>query len=108
VVTLNGQDLYLGRWNTSAGRAEYERLTGEWLAAGRRLPNNGEDLTGTQPRFQHCVQTAVSRTPQPPKDIADKPVGHEVGIPTGSAAGEMTIPARKIRPGSETAWQTPG
>src|SRR5690242_14001794 len=36
VVTLNGRDLYLGRYGTAASRAEYERLTGEWLASGRR------------------------------------------------------------------------
>ncbi|MCE5267891.1 MAG: hypothetical protein LLG00_08395 [Planctomycetaceae bacterium] len=47
VVTLNGRDHYLGRWNTAASRAEYNRLTGEWLAAGRCLPasRGGADLT---------------------------------------------------------------
>ena len=35
VVTLNGVDHYLGKWNTKASRAEYDRLIGEWLAAGR-------------------------------------------------------------------------
>jgi len=46
VVTLNGHDIYLGKWNTGASRAEYDRLIGEWLASGRYLPNgeNG-DLT---------------------------------------------------------------
>jgi hypothetical protein len=39
VVTLNGRDRYLGIWNTEASRQEYERLIGEWLANGRRLPN---------------------------------------------------------------------
>ncbi len=38
VVTLGSKDFYLGRWNTKASRAEYDRLTGEWLAAGRCLP----------------------------------------------------------------------
>lgn len=37
MVTLNGKDHYLGRWNTKASRAEYDRLTGEWLAGGRHL-----------------------------------------------------------------------
>jgi len=42
VVTLNGKDQYLGRWNTAASRAEYERLVGEWLASGCTLqPTNG-------------------------------------------------------------------
>jgi hypothetical protein len=39
VVTLNGRDIYLGKWNTRASRAEYDRLMGEWLASGRCLPH---------------------------------------------------------------------
>lgn len=35
VVTLAGRDHYLGPHNTAASKREYERLTGEWLAAGR-------------------------------------------------------------------------
>lgn len=38
VVTLCGKDHYLGRWNTKASRNEYDRLIGEWLAAGRMTP----------------------------------------------------------------------
>ena len=35
VVTLNGRDHYLGPHGTKASRVEYDRLIGEWLAAGR-------------------------------------------------------------------------
>ena len=45
VVTLGRRDIYLGRWNTAASRAEYDRLIGEWLAGGRRLPCPQSDLT---------------------------------------------------------------
>jgi integrase len=46
VVTLNGKDIYLGKWNTSASKAEYNRLIGEWLVGGRSLPRSLEnDLT---------------------------------------------------------------
>ena len=38
VVTLDGRDIYLGRWNTKASRQEYDRLIGEWVANGRQLP----------------------------------------------------------------------
>jgi hypothetical protein len=31
VVTLNGKDIYLGRWNISASKAEYNRLLGSGL-----------------------------------------------------------------------------
>ncbi len=43
-VTLNGRDFYLGPHGTKASRAEYDRLIGEWLTGGRRLPATS-DLT---------------------------------------------------------------
>jgi integrase len=41
VVTLNGVDFYLGPWNSPQSKAEYDRVTAEWLARGRRLPAEG-------------------------------------------------------------------
>jgi integrase len=38
VVTLDGRDFYLGPHGTAASKREYDRLVGEWLASGRRLP----------------------------------------------------------------------
>ena len=44
VVTLNGQDHYLGPWPTGCrkappdARAGYDRLIAEWLSNGRRRP----------------------------------------------------------------------
>ena len=35
LVVLNGREHYLGRYGSPASRAEYNRLTGEWLAAQR-------------------------------------------------------------------------
>ena len=49
VVTLNGRDHYLGPWDTSASRAEYDRLISEWAAHGRRLPRtdpSGPPISG--------------------------------------------------------------
>lgn len=37
VVTINGRDIYLGKWNTATSRAEYDRLVAEFLANGRQL-----------------------------------------------------------------------
>lgn len=49
VVTLDGRDLYLGPWRSRASLIEYDRLIGEWLENGRRLPHAGEsDLTITE------------------------------------------------------------
>ncbi len=36
VVTVGGQDVYLGLYGTPASRAEYDRVVGEWLATGRQ------------------------------------------------------------------------
>jgi hypothetical protein len=38
VVTLNGKDFYLGRFDTQDSKAAYDRLIAEWLSNGRRLP----------------------------------------------------------------------
>lgn len=38
VVTLDGRDIYLGRYGTEKSKREYQRITGEWLANGRKLP----------------------------------------------------------------------
>ena len=45
VVTLSGKDFYLGPLDTRASRVEFDRLIGEWLAAGRTLPKPEAQLT---------------------------------------------------------------
>jgi integrase len=35
VVTLGGKDFYCGKFGTAESRREYDRVVGEWLAAGR-------------------------------------------------------------------------
>jgi integrase len=35
VVTLGGKDFYCGKFGSRASRREYDRVVGEWLAAGR-------------------------------------------------------------------------
>src|SRR5271166_6097771 len=47
VVTLDGRDIYLGRYGSPESRAEFDRLLAEWLSNGRRLPApaSGSDLT---------------------------------------------------------------
>lgn len=45
VVTLNGQDVFLGKYGTPESQTRYSRLIAEWVAAGRRLPHQEEDLT---------------------------------------------------------------
>jgi len=38
VVTIEGQDFYLGPHGTKASYLEYDRIIAEWLANGRKLP----------------------------------------------------------------------
>ena len=45
VVTLSGIDHYLGPWQSKASKREYDRLIGEWLAAGRRMPTHANETT---------------------------------------------------------------
>ena len=46
VTTISGRDHYLGPWKSKASRIEYDRLIGEWLAAGRRTtPVNTANVT---------------------------------------------------------------
>jgi integrase len=45
VVTLNGHDIYLGKWNSRASRSEHDRRIAEWLASGRCLPQPDANLT---------------------------------------------------------------
>ena len=40
-----GKDHYVGPWKSKASRAKYDRLIGEWLAAGRSLPKLEAQLT---------------------------------------------------------------
>ena len=44
VVTINRQDLYLGKFNSPQSRAEYDRVIAEWLGNGRQAPATS-DLT---------------------------------------------------------------
>lgn len=43
IVTLNGQDVYLGPYGSAVSLREYDRVIAEWLANGRRLPHDSDD-----------------------------------------------------------------
>lgn len=45
IVTLDGQDFYLGPHGSRPSRREYERLVGEWLQNGRTLPADPHQIT---------------------------------------------------------------
>ncbi len=43
VVRRSTKDFYLGPHGTKASKLEYDKLIGEWLANGRRLPDEASD-----------------------------------------------------------------
>ncbi len=45
IVSIEGEDFYLGPHGTKASHLEYDRVITEWLAAGRRLPRAGQEIT---------------------------------------------------------------
>jgi hypothetical protein len=90
VVTIAGRDHYLGPWRSKASKVEYDRLIGEWLAAGR--PASGlsaaDDLTVTELlarywRFaqQHCRKDG-------------EPMGSSFGCTARTARRSSGCPAR--------------
>ena len=50
IVTLAGRDHYLGPHGTKSSKIEYDRLIGEWLAAGRptSCPQEAQEITITE------------------------------------------------------------
>ena len=42
IVCIESREFYLGPHGTKASRLEYDRIIGEWLAAGRQLPHDDE------------------------------------------------------------------
>jgi len=53
-VTLSGQDFYLGPHGTKASKIEYDRLIGEWLANGRKVPAKAESTINVVDLCAHC------------------------------------------------------
>jgi hypothetical protein len=55
VVTLNGADVYLGKYNTETSKAFYNRRISEWIAAARQVPAPAADLTIAELMAQYKV-----------------------------------------------------
>jgi hypothetical protein len=83
VVTLNGQDHYLGPWRTRASRDEYDRLIGEWLANGRQRVA-GDDLS-------------VAELVEQFKLYAESYYRDPAGNPTSEVAGFKTVFSLLVR-----------
>jgi integrase len=48
IVTLNGQDHYLGPHGSAASRRQYDQLISEWIANGRTSPSAAQEISVTE------------------------------------------------------------
>ena len=100
VVTLNGTDHYLGRWNSPESKAEYDRLINEWLVRGRRLPERRDDASTDELMtkqlilgyYSHAVATMADEEVEKVK-IALKPVREMYGETPASKFGPVAFQA---------------
>lgn len=61
IVTIEGRDFYLGPHGTKASHAEYDRIVGEWLVNGRRLPKTDDNSQLTMVEFANCYRRFAER-----------------------------------------------
>lgn len=61
VVTLDGRDVYLGKFDSPESRQEYDRVIQEWLAQGRRLPAPAGPGTAGQGGATLTVSELIAR-----------------------------------------------
>jgi integrase len=98
VVTLNGVDHYLGKWNTTQSKAEYNRITGEWLALGRRLPKKESESAGLLMKelihgYHNHVKTSMPEVEVERVALALRPVRTMFGETPASEFGPMRYKA---------------
>ena len=102
VVTIDGRDLYLGRHDTPASRAEYDRLIAEWLAGGRRLPSSaaGGDVTVNELMlaYHRHAQSYYVKDGEPTSEVRNvglalRPVRQLYGHTPAKAFGPLALKA---------------
>ena len=57
VVSLGGKDHYLGKWKSAASKAEYNRVTREWVAGGQIHVTNDLTLVELLASFKRHART---------------------------------------------------
>src|SRR5262245_8846918 len=71
VVTLGGRDFYLGPWKSAASKAEYYRVTREWLAGGGTAPTSELTIVELLAAFlRHAKTYYVGPDGQPTSELA--------------------------------------
>jgi integrase len=103
VVTLNGKDIYLGRFKSKESRAEYDRQIARWLANGRRLPATDwimvVELTD---RFWAHVEQHYRKPDGTPTSEIDnfrcalRPLRHLFGTTSAKDFGPLSLKAVRV------------
>jgi integrase len=102
VVTLNGQDIYLGIHDTPQSKAEYDRVISQWIARGRRLVSPDESSKAPLIEdvilgyYGHCVATKPDVEVEKVK-AALKPVRKLYGNTKASAFNAMSYATIRMK-----------
>jgi integrase len=95
VVTLSGRDFYLGPYGTRLSRDNYDRVVGEWLAAGRTLPAQARGDAVTVIELVNAFRKAAELTPDQLEEYAAtfKLVGRLYGRTPAIEFGPLALKA---------------
>jgi len=101
VVRLSGIDFYLGVYGSPESKAEYDRVTSEWLALGRRAP--GKATESSELLVKELILGYYSHLAATNPEIADKvkqalkAVREMYGETKASAFGPVAFKAIRLR-----------
>ena len=106
VVTLGAKTHYLGPWKSKSSKVEFDRLTGEWLAAGRQPSSAaaGSDLTVVElvARYwkhakQHYVKNGQPTGAIPGIRVALRILKRHYGHTAASRYGPLALKSLRLR-----------
>ena len=116
VVNLAGKDRYLGPYGTKASRLEYDRLIGEWLAAGRptHQADDPSDITVSEVGaafWRHAKQyyqkhgdpTGAADTYRPVLKLLKEIYGKTRAVEFGPLAGKALL-GRMVADGNSRSY----
>lgn len=99
IVTLNGRDIYLGAFNSAESKAEYRRVTAEWLASGKTCQDaNAGDMLTIFELVAHFWRHAQGYYITAALNADGTPQVDGEGKPVHTAAGELDNYRLALRP----------
>jgi len=102
VVTLGGKDFYCGKFGSPESRREYDRVVGEWLAAGRPQVGRGDPRLSMAELLLHYMRYAKGYYLPPSREIegitlALRPLKERYGHTLAADFGPLAL--RTVRDG---------